>query len=46
MYQNMLQQGVIIRPVGNYDMPGYLRVTVGTGPQNEKFINALKTVLS
>lgn len=46
VYQNMLQQGVIIRPVGNYDMPGYLRVTVGTGPQNEKFINALKTVLS
>ncbi|MAS24025.1 MAG: histidinol-phosphate transaminase [Oceanospirillaceae bacterium] len=46
VYQSMLQQGVIIRPVGNYDMPGYLRVTVGTEPQNAKFIEALKTVLS
>jgi len=45
VYQELLKRGVIIRPVGNYAMPGYLRVSIGTEPQNAKFIEALKAVL-
>ncbi len=42
LYQKLLEQGVIVRPVANYDMPEYLRVTIGTQQQNERFINTLK----
>jgi histidinol-phosphate aminotransferase len=42
LYQQLLQQGVIVRPVANYGMPEYLRITIGTQSQNERFIEALK----
>lgn len=42
LYQKLLQQGVIVRPVANYDMPEYLRITIGTQQQNERFVKALK----
>jgi len=44
--QALLQEGVIIRPVANYQMPGYIRVSVGTEAENQTFINALKKVLA
>lgn len=37
--------GVIARPVGAYGLPEYLRISFGTMPENEKFIQALKRVL-
>ena len=46
VYDAMLRQGVIVRPVANYGMPGHLRVTVGTADQNQRFIQALSGVLS
>ncbi|MFK5913787.1 MAG: histidinol-phosphate transaminase [Woeseiaceae bacterium] len=46
VYDNLLYQGVIVRPVTNYEMPEYLRITVGTEKENERFISALKKVLS
>ena len=41
MYQELLKRGVIVRPVGNYGLPEWLRVTVGLPEENEKFIAAL-----
>ena len=46
LYQSLLQQGVIVRPVANYDMPEYLRITIGTAEQNERFIKSLKHCLA
>lgn len=46
VYQQLLGKGVIVRPVANYDMPEYLRVSVGTAAQNQVFLDALKAVLS
>ncbi len=46
LYQKLLQQGVIVRPVANYDMPEYLRITIGTQQQNERFVEALKQSIS
>lgn len=45
LYQKLLYQGVIVRPLGAYGMPTYLRVTVGTQQENEKFLVALHEVL-
>jgi len=45
VYEKLLGQGVIVRPLANYDMPEHLRVTVGTPEENEKFLKALRTAL-
>ncbi|NOQ89488.1 MAG: aminotransferase class I/II-fold pyridoxal phosphate-dependent enzyme, partial [Gammaproteobacteria bacterium] len=45
LYQKLLQQGVIVRPVANYAVPEYLRITIGTQPQNERFVETLKQCL-
>jgi histidinol-phosphate aminotransferase len=45
VYDDLLNQGVIVRPVANYNMPNHLRVTIGTPEQNVRFIAALKEVL-
>lgn len=45
IYLSLLQNGVIVRPIANYGMPEYLRVTTGLYDQNEKFIVALEKVL-
>ena len=46
IYKKLLHKGVIVRPVDNYGMPNYLRITIGLKNENEKFINALDSVLT
>lgn len=46
VYQALLRQGVIVRPVANYELPHFLRVTIGSAAENERFIAALKQVLA
>jgi histidinol-phosphate aminotransferase len=41
----MLRQGVIVRPVGNYQLGNHLRVTIGTQAQNERMLMALGQAL-
>jgi len=43
--QQLLERGVIVRPCGGYDLPEFLRVSIGTQAQNERFIQTLRTVL-
>ncbi len=45
MYEALLREAVIVRPVANYGMPNHLRVTVGTPEENARFLSALKKVL-
>jgi len=45
IYEAMLRQGVIVRPVGNYQLPNHLRVTIGTREQNERMLAALEDAL-
>ncbi len=42
----LLQKGVIVRPVANYELPNHLRISIGTAAENNLFIEALKAVLS
>ena len=44
-YRRLLELGVIVRPVASYDMPEYLRVSIGLESENEKFLTALEQVL-
>ena len=37
IYNALLEQGVIIRAIENYEMPHHLRVTVGSAEQNKRF---------
>ena len=46
VYEKLLYEGVITRPVANYNMPEYLRITVGTMAENERVIDALTKVLA
>lgn len=41
----LLKQGVIVRPVGNYGLPNWLRVSIGLPAENAVFIAALKKAL-
>lgn len=43
--QKLLQNGVIVRPVANYEMPEYLRVSIGLFSENAKFLDVLAKVL-
>lgn len=46
IYEALLRQGVIVRPVANYAMPNHLRITLGTEQENTRFFAALTTVLA
>jgi histidinol-phosphate aminotransferase len=43
---DLLKRGIIVRPVGNYGLPQWLRVSIGLPEENEAFIAALKSVLA
>lgn len=45
-YHRLLQQGVIVRPVANYGLPEWLRVTIGLPEENRRFLAALATALA
>ena len=41
VYERLLDQGVIVRPIANYEMPDYLRVSIGLFSENARFLEAL-----
>ncbi len=43
--KELLKRGVIVRPVGNYGLPEFLRVSIGLEAQNARFLDALKACL-
>lgn len=46
VYQKLLREGVIVRPLKAYDMPRHIRVTIGTAEQNQRFLTAIEKVMS
>ena len=42
----LLKRGIIVRPVGNYGLPQWLRISIGLPEENTVFINALKDILA
>jgi len=45
-YRRLLEHGVIVRPVANYGLPEFLRVTIGLPAENERFLAAVATALT
>jgi len=45
VYQELLQRGIIVRPVANYGLHEHLRISVGTEPQLQQMYQALGEVL-
>ena len=45
IYQQLLTRGVIVRPIGTYGMPDYLRVSIGLASENKRFLEALEESL-
>ena len=45
VFQQLLTQGIIVRPIANYGLPNFIRVTVGTEQENQRFIEALSKVI-
>jgi histidinol-phosphate aminotransferase len=39
------KQGVIVRPMAGYQLPEFIRISVGTPPENTRCLEALKKAL-
>ncbi|MEX0951077.1 MAG: aminotransferase class I/II-fold pyridoxal phosphate-dependent enzyme, partial [Gammaproteobacteria bacterium] len=46
IYQQLLQQGVIVRPIANYGMPNHLRISIGLEQENARFLKCFAEVLA
>lgn len=44
VYEGLLRQGVIVRPMQSYGLGEYIRVTVGLPEENKRFVEALKKI--
>ena len=43
--QQLLKNGVIVRPISNYEMPDYLRVSIGLFNENARFLTVLTQII-
>ena len=46
VYQKLLLEGVIVRPITGYGLPQHLRISIGTEAENQRFKQALTNVLN
>jgi histidinol-phosphate aminotransferase len=46
VFEAMQRQGVIVRPMGGYHLPEWIRISVGTPEENERCVEVLKKVLA
>ena len=45
VFEAMQRQGVIVRPMGSYQLPEWIRISIGTTKQNERCLEALQKAL-
>ena len=46
VFEDLQKQGVIVRPMGSYELPEWIRISMGTPKQNQRCLEALHTVLN
>lgn len=42
IFERLQKEGIIVRPLVNYGLPEYIRVTIGTAEQNERFLSEMR----
>ncbi|RCL31894.1 MAG: histidinol-phosphate transaminase [Puniceicoccaceae bacterium] len=42
VFERLQEQGIIVRPLANYGLPEYIRVTIGREEQNDRFLLILQ----
>jgi histidinol-phosphate aminotransferase len=45
VFRDMLRQGVIVRAMSSYKLPEWIRISIGTGEQNQRCLEVLDSVL-
>jgi histidinol-phosphate aminotransferase len=45
VFHELQRSGVIVRPMGGYKLPEWIRISIGTPPENERCLNSLRTIL-
>lgn len=45
VYDGLLHKGVIVRPMDSYNLPEYIRVTVGLPKENRRFLETFRVVM-
>lgn len=46
VYQQLLEKGIIVRPIGGYGMPNHLRISIGLPEENQRLVQALQDILA
>jgi len=46
LFAELQKRGIIVRPLKNYGIPEFIRVTIGNKHQNQRFIKTLKEILA
>lgn len=44
IYEGLLKKGIIVRPMVNYDLADYLRISIGKPEENQAFVEAFKEI--
>ena len=42
VFQSLQSEGFIIRPLNNYGLPEFIRITIGTAEQNQRLLSLIK----
>ena len=45
VFQKLLQRKIIVRPLKGYDLPEWVRISVGTMKENKKLIAELREIV-
>jgi histidinol-phosphate aminotransferase len=45
VFEDLQKLGVIVRPMGGYQLPEWIRISVGTTKENERCLQTLEKVL-
>jgi histidinol-phosphate aminotransferase len=45
VFEELQKQGVIVRPMASYQLPEWVRISMGTPKQNQRCLDALKSIL-
>ena len=45
VFEAIQKQGVIVRPMGGYQLPEWIRISIGTPQENERCLAVLKAMI-